>query len=323
MDDQIYNILVKYFTGDELNSHEEKVFSDWKSHAVNSEVFDEVKAVWETTGKVTFPEEPNIDEEWNRFLKLKENQIPVKTMPVQRIMWAAASIIIAIGLFASFFFSGVKSDIQVASNNLNKEVILPDGSAIMLSKNTTLVYNKKYGQKNRKVRLEGEAFFKVTPNKNLLFEVYTKGDIVTKVLGTSFNLRALVSENAIQLSVLTGKVAFGKVNNKQLPIFVKDQQAEINIETGELTKSEWFNSNKLSWRTQKLVFDNIPLSEVIKTCSVYFEIEIILPSKFDKLKFSGKFNKPTVEEFAKIIDATFNISHKIIDGRLEFSETVK
>jgi len=94
-------------------------------------------------------------------------------------------------------------------NNLSeaKKILLPDGSEVLLQSGGKLTV--KPFCNTREAALEGEAFFKVAPDKNHPFKVYSQG-LVTTVLGTSFTIKANPSDNAIVVNVKTGKVAVSR-----------------------------------------------------------------------------------------------------------------
>lgn len=46
---------------------------------------------------------------------------------------------------------------------------LPDGSVVWLNSQTTLTYDENFGKKDRKVTLDGEAYFEVAHNKEIPF----------------------------------------------------------------------------------------------------------------------------------------------------------
>ena len=65
-------------------------------------------------------------------------------------------------------------------------VILDDSSLVTLQPTAKIYYSVRQFHK-REIFLEGDAFFNVTKNKEAPFYVYA-GSLVTKVLGTSFNI---------------------------------------------------------------------------------------------------------------------------------------
>jgi transmembrane sensor len=85
-------------------------------------------------------------------------------------------------------------------------VQLSDGSSVILQQNSQIIFPEVFGSEKRIVTLSGEAFFEVRKNKNSPFFVHA-GKIVTKVLGTSFKVKAYPGDASIQVAVKTGKVA--------------------------------------------------------------------------------------------------------------------
>src|SRR5687768_17161860 len=68
-------------------------------------------------------------------------------------------------------------------------IALPDSSVVKLEPGSELSYSKTWSTTKREVHLAGEAFFDVVKDSRRPFYVYG-GDIVTKVLGTSFSVKA-------------------------------------------------------------------------------------------------------------------------------------
>jgi len=84
-------------------------------------------------------------------------------------------------------------------------VVLTDGSEVMLSPKSGLRYPSRFTQKARIVYLKGEAVFAVK-RQTKPFMVYT-GEMVTKVLGTRFVVRAFDQDKKVTVQVLSGKVS--------------------------------------------------------------------------------------------------------------------
>jgi ferric-dicitrate binding protein FerR (iron transport regulator) len=77
-----------------------------------------------------------------------------------------------------------------------KRVILPDGSIVEMSPESRIRYAPKDEGPVRELFLEGEAYFDVAHNHTRPFFVYA-GDVVTRVLGTSFIVRAPGQEEKV------------------------------------------------------------------------------------------------------------------------------
>ena len=146
-----------------------------------------------------------------RFRKSKSNYRIV-------ISYAAAFIILVIaGLFAYPWKTVERSKMAVESTaapeiikvvnsgRTAQKVTFQDGSTVVLEPGGELRYDKKF-LNSREVYLSGDAFFEVTKDASRPFLVYTN-EITTKVLGTSFRIKANEGEKEIVVAVKTGKVS--------------------------------------------------------------------------------------------------------------------
>ena len=92
------------------------------------------------------------------------------------------------------------------------KVKLPDGSIVNLNSQSTLIFPKEFSDTIRQVELSGEAFFDVVRDESKPFIVKTN-NLETKVLGTTFNVRAFSDESEINVSLVTGKVMVKNIND--------------------------------------------------------------------------------------------------------------
>ncbi len=104
-----------------------------------------------------------------------------------------------------------------------KYVQLPDGSSVVLHRNSTLKYPKAFNGDKREVYLTGEAFFEVTKNPEQPFFVYA-GELVAKVHGTSFGIKAVADEAKITVAVKTGKVSVFSENDSRAKQYKTENQ---------------------------------------------------------------------------------------------------
>ena len=86
-------------------------------------------------------------------------------------------------------------------------VALPDHSRVQLESGSRISIPASFGSgATRPVYLSGEAFFEVTTNAKKPFIVYANR-LITKILGTSFRVRALPGGAPVQVDVKTGRVS--------------------------------------------------------------------------------------------------------------------
>lgn len=147
-------------------------------------------------------------------------------------------------------------------------VTLDDGSTTILAPSTRLRYTVDRSGA-RMVDLVGEALFSVTQRAEQPFVVRT-GAVVTKVLGTKFNVRRYPADRATQVAVLTGRVASG---GHATPLVlsagtvgdITDSSATLSLnDDPELIAS---------WTQGHLVFHNAPVSTVLATLGRWYGYE--------------------------------------------------
>ncbi|WP_324675490.1 FecR family protein [Hymenobacter sp. GOD-10R] len=85
-------------------------------------------------------------------------------------------------------------------------VALSDGSSVLLRPHSRLAFPTRFTGPNRNVYLEGAAFFEVAKNPSRPFFVNT-AHLVTKVLGTSFEVQARPAAARVVVTVKTGRVS--------------------------------------------------------------------------------------------------------------------
>ncbi len=141
------------------------------------------------------------------------------------IISTAAAAIILITLTWVFKFSGYKQNDALTTYNALTEnaasdliervndsesalkIQLPDNSQVILKPHSKISYPSDFHQSDiREVYLSGEAFFHVSKNIQKPFYVYTK-ELITKVLGTSFTIKAFENSSEMEVEVKTGKVS--------------------------------------------------------------------------------------------------------------------
>lgn len=163
-----------------------------------------------------------------------------------------------------------------APNGASSSLYLPDGTQVILNSNSTLIYPSIFTEKNKKIKLKGEAFFEVTPKKNNPLIIETD-KLNTHVLGTKLNIKAYPEENEVQLTLLEGKVVaeIKENNSKNEKIELKpNQQLALNINDYNFIKRTVVGHDYSAWTQGKLVFRNAPLNEIIMTLNRRFNVKI-------------------------------------------------
>lgn len=170
------------------------------------------------------------------------------------------------------------------------QVKLHDGTVVWLNARSRLRYPNRFSGAERKVELDGEAFFEVFRNEETPFVVSTeKLDI--KVLGTKFNVFAYKGKNEFTTALIEGSVKLYQSDNESVAMYMSPNDY-AELKDGRLVKSKISSTDFLLWKEGIYAFDDIPFGEIIKKLELYYDITIeIRNKKLNNYKFSGKFRQ--------------------------------
>jgi ferric-dicitrate binding protein FerR (iron transport regulator) len=308
-----YHLLIKYFRNECNNTEINEVEAWINASTENKKLFGELKNFWEVSGKSIDLLSPDFEKAWKNIQSqtgIKDREAEqIKLHPtIKRYLKIAALIIILLGIWIVIkvaLFNEPTLKIETSLSNAKKEVHLADGTIIFLNRNSKVSFPEKFAD-TREVRLEGEAFFKVAKDKAHPFIVHAGGTI-TKVLGTSFNIKVKESGQVL-VSVMTGKVTFqNKKNKSQFIHLIKGDQGKFDPGSEQLVKSHYSDENFLSWQTGIIRFNNQPLNEAVKVLSGYYSKNIEIDGSLKGRPITVTFDNLPLTEVLKILEITLNV----------------
>lgn len=312
-----YNLIAAYFSG-ECSAPEKQKLQNWRnSNLANQKLFNQFREVWEKSEeskKAFSPDTESALEKVNREIEMRTAYKKKNNKTINKLVYfglrIAAVLIIGAGILLGYYLSQKKSaDIYVEETTTKaekQEIILADGSTVWLNSFGKLKYPSEFSSEKREVWLEGEAFFEITKNPEKPFIIHAQNSL-TQVLGTSFNIRAIPDEKEVVVTVIEGKVAFynkAKDNGKSLELIAGDKGI-LNKNNSNLKKHKNADSNFLSWKTGILDFNNMPLQEVIRELSEYYNTDIeITDTAINEMKITTTFPNMKIDEVMKSIGLT-------------------
>ncbi|MFC1493576.1 FecR family protein, partial [candidate division KSB1 bacterium] len=203
----------------------------------------------------------------------------------------------------------------ITAANEIKEIILDDGSRVLLNSDSRIEYNNYFPENSiRFVHVWGEAFFDVIKEPRS-FIVVTENATV-KAFGTSFSVRYRDEETRV--IVKTGSVGF---KAKSLPawagmILVKGEMLTYKDEK-KLNPAKRVDPDQyLDWVENKIIFDETSLSDVVTDLKERFNVEIELSdASLGSESITGSFHQQPVEDIISSICLTLNITYKVENGK--------
>ena len=211
------------------------------------------------------------------------------------------SLIIVFKLSLTFVLKTNIAATEIAQNGQKKTFELPDNSKVVLNSGSEIVYKKWNWDNNRKLNLDGEAYFKVTKGKT--FEVSTPLGKVN-VLGTQFNVKS--RENRFDITCFEGSV---KVNYNNTQIIITkgmhvafENNKKITVPDTEFNEPQWIN--------HEITFVKENLNTIIKEINRQYNIEISLKNTSENQLFTGTIPSNNLESALEIINVTYHLQHK-------------
>ncbi|WP_020528709.1 FecR family protein [Flexithrix dorotheae] len=202
-----------------------------------------------------------------------------------------------------------------STTNGNKlSLKLPDGSMVKLNAGSKITFPKHFSQ-NRKISLEGEAFFDVVKNKHFPFIVNTE-KLKIKVLGTSFNVKSFPQEETVEVAVLSGKVMTSGNEESEMEfseVLTPNEVISFRKKTGQYQKV-FVENLKIYWKDNILVFKNAAFHDVIKELERWYGYEFIFPGgDFHDIpgKINGTFSDKSLEKVIEGLQYSLKFKAKI------------
>lgn len=236
---------------------------------------------------------------------------------VRRILLYAASIAAIVLLaFSVWMFAGrpgretqTSYVLFATTENVSRQVSLPDGSKVQLNNNSSLKISADYNSGKREVLLNGAAFFEVHKDASKPF-IVTAGSVKTTALGTAFYVHGLTN-NATSVSLLEGKVRVdGNGNSVEL---IPGEKAVYTTGSG-ISKSSFNTKQFLLWRQGEVGFEHAHWNEIKSFIEEYFNKEVVVKGTIPKFNFTGNFDAQKIETLLDVLDFTYNAEYKL-DGQ--------
>lgn len=164
-------------------------------------------------------------------------------------------------------------------------IMLPDETKVWVNANSKLVFPTYFNQKERRVKLEGEAYFEVSHHPEQPFIVESLGT-ETRVLGTNFNINAY--DKIVKTTLASGKVEFSVSNQKSL--LTPGHQAEWK--NNKLSNKPIDIQKELAWKNEEFYFMKDNIVQIAYVLSRWYDVEIKFVGDIDLDKvYSGSMSR--------------------------------
>ncbi|MBK8808364.1 MAG: FecR domain-containing protein [Bacteroidales bacterium] len=285
-------LLLRYISGDSSKSEREQILAWIRENSKNAQelvdlrynlhIIEKKKKYFDTEKAIT---------------TFESKTQPKKNVSIKQILIYASSIAaLILLLFAINIFISKDNTLNLLASTTEstKDIVLSDGSMVTLNKKSKLSSIETFEKTNRKLLLEGEAFFEVAPDKANPFEIKVK-EVTVKVLGTAFNIFSDSLQNVV-VTVKSGRVEVSY--NNQIIYINQGEQVTFSGIIQKISKSNFDIANSDAWKTGQLIFSNTTLKEVVASINK---------------NMKGKFYIATPEIESRKINAKFDYDDSLKD----------
>lgn len=299
----IQEVILKILR-DEEASAEYRQLKEWKEEtSENLKLYQEINKIVEEGNNLSDYKEFNVESGYARFKK------QISKSPYSKVGILVMVLLLLGGALYILSHHSKHDEPQkpqsYIAENIVEEVNLNDGSTITLNEGARLSELSDFST-IRNVSLIGEAFFDIAPDKEKPFRIILNEEIYVEVLGTSFNI--INNESNLEVVVESGLVEL-HFNGRAISL-TKGYAAKK--EKGSIVKYKKSADNYLSWKTQKLVYKNTPITDVLEDISKHFDIKLNISDAIYKSKcnLSSTFQTHNLDqilnELTKLVSLSFS-----------------
>lgn len=299
MEEDILNKTILKYLNNELSEIEANEFEKYlEGSEKEKKYFEDIKLIYQSTKKIELPD----FNQKTAYKKAKENmrlnKSFISTISLSILKIAAVLIFgLIIGMLVMKNLPEKKSqfvEIHVKQGE-RVNISLPDGNKIYINSNTTLKYPANFSGKDRKIFLEGEAFFEIKSDEANPILVCIRDNIIYGN-NSSFNIKNYSEDDNVEiiveqgwLSVMNDKLenktyvleaGYKGIINKFLPLFIEKNA----------------NYNSLAWKTGKLEFENTPLKIVANDLSNCYKVAVQINDNIKYCEFSSVYENKNLDE---------------------------
>ncbi|MFT6335946.1 MAG: ferric-dicitrate binding protein FerR (iron transport regulator) [Halioglobus sp.] len=293
-------LLVKWANGDLTSVERIELGKHYSTADLERFIVDSGNIELETT---------NVKAEWK---KLEPKLIKNKSNAWSKYLLWLIPILVLIA--AGYWYISSLGPDKIIENTTYEPLLIAmeDNTEIILSPGSTISYNESTFPNNRKIWLDGRAYFDVQVKGD--FNVVTDNSIVS-VMGTTFDIWELGAD-ILMVQCFTGEVNVSSSNGMGADLIAGQKYSLIGEMSGI---GDVIGENKPKWLSKSIVFEGIPLSTVYKDLEKYYSTKFV--GHFNMHNFNGELPTDNLHKVTEILNAVTSDIYKIEKDQVVVSKS--
>lgn len=215
-------------------------------------------------------------------------------------------------------FKNASNTIQVPRGSKFK-VTLIDGTNVWMNSESIITFSPNFSQQERKIEINGEAYFEVSPNKAKPFRVRTPQHEIS-VIGTRFNVTAYPEEKTNQTTLLEGIVKIQKGEREIL--LAPGQQAETRLGEQAISIHTVDIEKVMAWKNGLFILDGQHLEQIMRQISRWYDVEIIYDGTVPTVVLAGMISREEpLERLLHILEKAGKINFTMEENKVIVHQT--
>ncbi|PPL03402.1 FecR family protein [Parapedobacter indicus] len=171
-------------------------------------------------------------------------------------------------------------------NGKQFQVTLPDGTTVWMNTASSLTYPVLFSGSERRVQLEGEAYFDIAKDASRPFKVQTKDGTEVVATGTEFNVSAYSSDGVVAATLVEGGI---NVRKQGREISLTPGYQVLVSESGGIERRKGNLNQILAWREGYFVFDDMDVLAVMRSVARWYDVQVEVGTHVPQQRFGGSF----------------------------------
>ena len=305
------DLLYRYFDGDTTPDEERRIMEWAEASPENYRLYLEERRLWCAlllhAGRRT-ARRPAL---WRR-------------LAAWRVSGAAACILLLVGLAGIFFAGRMVPDGRmqqvVVPAGQRVELRLADGTKVWLNSSSSVEYVAPFFSRQRRVKMEGEAYFEVEHDRRAPFVVSTNG-LDIEVLGTRFNIRNDDNEHRVTTVLLEGAVKAYASGREQASVRLHPaQQLVFDTRTHAMRLTDCPSAERsINWIDGRFCFEHDTFGEIVAELKRYYNVDIrFMDNRLRDMRFSGNFRvEDGIYHIMSVLQLTYKFNYRIAGNDIE------
>mgnify|MGYP000412060034 CR=1 FL=1 len=303
------SLMSKYLSGN-TSAAETAELEQWVlASPDNKKQFIDFKKAWMLSG-MQAAEAVDVEAQWKQtadqlFTGAKVVQLDHQKSRRRWLQIAAAVVVLAVSAVLLYQQFRQPEPYFAQAINSRLPVDLSDGSRVTLNQASSIQFLAESENGERKVTLQGAAFFDVARDEDLPFVIHTP-EVEVEVLGTSFYVDGRSGQEEVQVMVESGRVAV-RAGGQEV-ILNANEQAVFDKSANVLRKQANQDEQYLAVKSGELVFKDTPMETAVFSLNRQYNANLVIESEALKsCPITSTFKNKSLPAILAILEVSFGI----------------